>query len=275
MHLRLISVLLVALLIFRASTSRAEIVLSNLADPSGGFGLGIGTTNPPSSANTMLGQEFRTGSDPRGYRLNSVTLSIGGSTGTGLGDFMLELYGTIQFGTASAQFGDFLVTSNPNFADRYTFEFTDRHLVLAPTTQYTIVASSPDSTGPTVSQYGWRLVNFPSVVSGPGWLFGGSWSSANNGATWTPMRSPPLPFAIDATTIPEPTSLALVSFLAFVQLCFYPRRRPDLQTNAATSACSPLPEGIMFLTDQGSFQGRREPVSASPKINCPREEANY
>jgi hypothetical protein len=204
-----------------SGTLRAETVISNLM-PSSGSGIGIGALNPPSTTNTMQGEGFRTGSDPLGYRLNSVTLHLGGATGNP-GDFVLELYEGYLFGT-NGPIGEFVVTSNPTVAGLYYFDFADDDLILAPATRYMIVASAPDATGRTVSQYGWRQANFPTVTSGPGWLIIGPTFSNNGGANWTSVRSEPFQFAIDATAIPEPTSILLAG-LACAVMCHHFRKR--------------------------------------------------
>jgi hypothetical protein len=192
-----------------ALSSRAETMLSNLG-PGVGFGRGVGTANPPSENNIMLGQAFRTGSEPAGYRLNSVTLHLGGVTGDGLGDFVLELYGQNKFNQSNVLIGEFIVPTNPTVAGLYSFDFADNGTKLGRLTQYVIVASSPNSTGPTTSQYGWRQNVSSTLVVEPGWQFGGPFTSSN-GTTWAPIRANSFQFAIDATAIPEPTAATLLA----------------------------------------------------------------
>jgi len=203
-----IFVLVFILLFGLAASSRAEVVLTNIA-PSAVFGSGIGLLSPPATTNTMRGQDFLTGSLASGYRLNSATLHMGGAAGNP-GDFVLELYKGPLAGIADGPIGQFVVASNPTIAGEHTFDIAN-DIILAPGTRYMIVASAPDAAGPSVSQYGWRPGNFQPIPPSDAWRVGGQYVSTNSGANWTSVRSSPLQFAIDAMAIPEPVSVALAA----------------------------------------------------------------
>jgi hypothetical protein len=187
-------------------TLRAATVLSNVDHASSGFGFGVGTNDPTSLPNLMRAITIRTGLNPQGYRLNSVTLNMGGSTGSGLGDFQLQLFATGPF-LPTTSLGDFAVTSNPLDAGEYTFAFTNLSLILSSQTYYGIVARSPGSTGPTVSQYGWRNTSGGiDPISDPNWRIFDQLVKTEGNSSWSSIRSGPYQFSIDATAVPEPST---------------------------------------------------------------------
>lgn len=189
---------------------RAEIVLSNLGQGSSGFGFGAGTNAPATGANLMRAETFQTGINSKGYRLNSVTLGMGGSTGSGLGDFVLQLYAAGPF-QPTTSLGNFTVPSNPLATGQYTYVFPNTSLVLAPQTYYAIVVRSPGSVGPTISQYGWRTVSSgPDPISDPKWLFFDHLTNTEGQSTWLSTRSGHFQLSIDATAVPEPGTLVLI-----------------------------------------------------------------
>jgi hypothetical protein len=205
----------VVLCVCFGTISRAEVVLSNLSQASAGFGLGVGTNNPADGANLMRAETFRTGMNLLGYRINSVTLSMGGSTGSGLGDLQVQLFSTAPFQPASS-IGDFIVSSNPATAGLYTYAFSNPNLVLARETHYSIVVRSPNSAGPTVSQYGWRIASSLDPISDPSWLLFDNLVKTEGASTWSSVRAAPYQFAIDATSVPEPTAIGLLAIGALV-----------------------------------------------------------
>jgi hypothetical protein len=209
------------------NAASAEVVLSNLQPPPGvGSGIGIGLLSPPATTNTIRGQEFFTGATAPGYRLNSVTLHLAGAAGTP-GDFVLELYEGPVSGVAVGPIGEFTVSSNPVAAGHHTFNFAD-DLILGPGTRYMIVASAPDVAGNTVSRYGWHLGNFQGSPAGA-WGINGQWVSSIGAASWAPVRSGPFQFAIDATAVPEPASVALAA-IGFTLLAIVRRRKHRRQS---------------------------------------------
>lgn len=226
-------VCVVAVLIVESASCRlrAATVLSNVDHASSGFGFGVGTNDPTSLPNLMRAVVIRTGLNSIGYRLNSVTLNMGGSTGTGLGDFQLQLFATGPF-LPTTSLGDFAVTSNPVVAGEYTFAFTNTSLVLSPQTYYGIVARSPGSTGPTVSQYGWRNTSSGiDPISHPNWLVFDQLVKTEGSSSWTSIRSGPYQFSIDATAVPEPSTAFLLTSL--VAGALVTRRRKQFSTIAS------------------------------------------
>jgi hypothetical protein len=185
-------------------------VLSNLGQISSGFGFGVGTDAPSTGANLMRAETFRTGLNSQGYRLNSVTLGMGGTTGSGLGDFLVQLYATGPF-LPTTSLGDFTVPSNPVATGQYTYAFPNTSLVLTPQKYYAIVARSPGTVGPTTSQYGWRTVSSsPDPISDPNWLFFDHLTNTEGANTWFSTRSGDFQLSIDATAVPEPGTFVLM-----------------------------------------------------------------
>ncbi len=208
------------------SPLRAAVVLSNMGQLSSGFGFGVGTNNPTSLPNLMRAVTFRTGLNPNGYWLNSVDLGMGGSTGSGLGSFQLQLFATAPF-LPTTSVGDFSLiaaTSDPIDDHPYTFAFTNQSLILTPQTYYAIVARSPSSTGPSVSQYGWRNTSGIDATSDPNWLIFDQLVNTEGSSAWSSIRSGPYQFAIDATAVPEPTQLCLFG-CAMAAAVLFSRRR--------------------------------------------------
>jgi hypothetical protein len=204
--------MIVALIAWLCGNCCAATVISNLGQASSGFGFGVGTNDPPTLSNLMRAQTFRTGLQSQGYRLNSVTLSVGGSTGSGLGSFQVQLFAAGPF-LPTTSLGNFSVTSDPVGPGQYTYAFTNPSVVLSPQTYYAIVARSPSSAGPTVSQYGWRTSSTSTLdaSSDPNWLLFDQLVKTEGSANWNSIRSGPYQFAIDATAIPEPSAILLAA----------------------------------------------------------------
>ena len=209
----------IVLLLCSSTASRAANLISNLGQPSSGFGLGVGTNNPATGPNLMRAETFKTGTNPLGYRLSSVTLAMGGSTGSDLGNLLVQLYDTSAFKPTSS-IGDFIVPSNPFSEGQYTYAFSNTGLILAPATYYSVVVRSPDSAGPTVSQFGWRTATTAALdpASEPSWALFDNLVKTEGVSSWSSVRTGPYQFAIDATAVPEPTSFVLLAIGAWMLL---------------------------------------------------------
>jgi len=194
----------------------AGIVLSNLNWPAS-QSYPVGTNELTSFPNTMRAVTFQTGTNAKGYRLNSVTLAMAEPLGSGLGDFIVELYGATANGFPTSPLGSFAVSINPVASGQYTYQFTNDSLTLSPASNYGIVARSPTSSG-AVAQYYWRTAAGIDPSSAPGWLIHGHFLALEGSATWGSVRAPAPKFQLDATAVPEPAGLciagcALVPFM--------------------------------------------------------------
>jgi hypothetical protein len=75
-------------------------------------------------------------------------------------------------------------------------------------TRYYVVLSSASSAGQ--SFYNWNYSANSSYTAGSGWFMGAGYYSSSDGSAWGFTRPLPFQFAINATAIPEPSSLALL-----------------------------------------------------------------
>lgn len=90
-------------------------------------------------------------------------------------------------------------------------------LTLAPDQAYCIVltAGTPVANG----AYEWSYADMNSYNPSGGWSFIGVWTSSNGSAPWVGSGGTFPQFAINATAVPEPSTLGLLSLGAFFLVC--------------------------------------------------------
>lgn len=190
-----------------ARDSKAAIV-SNLNEPADFGADGLGVTI--SGGTFALANSFTTGGNPLGYSLEAVTLRLGNAEGPASG-FTLELF-TVAGGIPDSPLLTFTGNDDPAVAGEYTY--TTPGFFLAPNTTFSWVASAPDS--PSDSFYFIESTSSNSESGSDGWLIDDRGLFAFNGS-WGPAASPAAYiFSVSATTIPEPSSLMLLSLVSAV-----------------------------------------------------------
>jgi PEP-CTERM motif len=159
-------------------------------------------------SDVWLASPIITGSNPGGYLLGSVQLTMADSTGSPSG-FTVMIYSRKNFLGVSP--GSNLETlsgpANPSTAGNYTYTSASS-LLLSPGTDYFIVvtASMPVANG----AYAWDYTAANNYNPIGGWNAGGA-TGSSNGTTWNIPTSGFLQFALNATAAPEPGTLGLLA----------------------------------------------------------------
>lgn len=151
---------------------------------------------------------FTTGTNPNGYSLDSIQLSMGESTGSPDG-FNLSLYAVVPGGTIGSpdfdrNLGD-LSGSDP--LSEGVFSYSAFGLTLAPSTSYFVVATS--STSAEIGAFQWNVPSSGAYDSIEDWTMVGARLESDNGADWSTVRGL-LQYGVSATAIPEPSTLVLL-----------------------------------------------------------------
>jgi hypothetical protein len=200
--------------------AQGTLYLSNL----GTSGLGEGAV----ASDQWIGWAFSTGANANGYDLNSVQLTMGGVFYGNPSGFTVMLYNEgrpllhpPRFFPGSS-LGILDGSDNPATAGIYPYT-PESNIELLPDTVYFIVLA--DGTTMDTGAYGGAGGTAP--VSSDGWsgypIF---FSSNNQGSSWTtlgttvPISYPQ--FAINATAVPEPSTIPLI--LLGSEVLFYVRR---------------------------------------------------
>jgi hypothetical protein len=198
------------LLVPETVSAQGTLYLSNLGQPSSG--------SAAVGSNSWLAAPFRTGINPGGYQLNSIQLSMAAASGDPNG-FIVSLY-NLNGSQPGSSLGT-LIGSDPGTGGVFTFSASG--LTLAPSSFYCIVA-----TGATVvaqGAYPWTLADSGSFSSSDGWTGSIIYYTSTDGSGWSFIRPRPLQFAVDATAVPEPTSLAMILCCGATCGAFALRRR--------------------------------------------------
>ena len=187
------------------------VIVSNLSDTLNGTGT-IYSSGPPQS----YAQEFLTGNSS--VVLSSIVVPLGDATGTFTPS--AELVADNSGLPGSTVLTGFTVPAVPTGSPADLSFTPTSSVTLNANTDYWFVLSASGSGG----DYEWQYTNTLST-SFPNYAV-----SNNNGASWA-IGTPPGPFLLEATTtsVPEPSSLALVAcgFLTFAVVLS--RRRKVLQ----------------------------------------------
>jgi hypothetical protein len=190
--------------------------LSNLDQASAGS-LAVGS-------NSWVAFGFQTGSDASGYVLNSVQMPMTDVSGNPSG-FTVFLYSAALFpgaGIVWAPGGEIGTINNslsPTTGGIYTFTAIS-NLTLAPNGKYFIVLTSGTGVGDGAYELSYTAAT--NDILRNGWVgYGGVWTSTNGalhlppfGLTYDNLAQ----FALNATAIPEPGVLGLLSLGGFAFL---------------------------------------------------------
>jgi len=205
-----------------AATAHAQTVYFSASDPDSFEGQGV-----ESSAYVATG--FVTDASALPYTLNSVTLTMGLSSGTP-SNFQVALYSNSS-GTPGVSLATATGNSNPFVnSGKSDFTYTFSGVTLAASTNYWIVASA---TGSEFNSYDWA----GAMASGGDTSFTGPWTNAggydsNTGTpgSWTSLSGPGLSameISVTATptAVPEPATYAWLAGLTGLALVVARRRR--------------------------------------------------
>jgi hypothetical protein len=154
---------------------------------------------------SWVAASFLAGTNSGGYMLNSIQLFMSASIGTSTG-FTVSVNDNVGGGIPGGSIGG-LTESDPQTAG--VFSYSSPGIFLQPATQYHIVVSSGTVTNQ--GAFKWRISNSSSFTATDGWSLNSSYLiSFDHGTPWGGGNRSPMQFAINATAIPEPSSLALL-----------------------------------------------------------------
>jgi hypothetical protein len=182
------ALVLVLVLLPKAVLSQGALYLSNLGESSSGGYVGGGSQN------------FETGEASSGYILNSVTLQMGGYAPIA-SNFSVSIYSD-NSGQVGVSVGLLSGNSDPETAGQYIYAASG--IVLNSTTTYWIVAVCDSSSSNPLFPPGGYI--WPSTMSS-NYVSEDGWKIDNSGNPEFPTI---LQFALNATPVPEPSTVAIV-----------------------------------------------------------------
>jgi len=155
--------------------------LSNLADidTSGSASSVIAFGRDINNVIPRTAQAFRTGPNPDGYLLSSVTLPFRAAIGKPTG-FTLKLFSAFD-GQPDTAIG---LLTGPDPAQGGNYTYSAPALLLQPNSWYFLVLEGNGTVFVENDQYVWYRASTTAADSNDGWQFGGIWYSLNGGA-WT------------------------------------------------------------------------------------------
>lgn len=203
------------------------VTVSNLGNSaSGNWVVGNGVSGSPQDF--PRANSFTTGAGP-GWTLNSLTLSLE-EFFTVSGSITVEVFSD----NAGAPGTSITVFSGPDPVGLAAADYTytpDSTLSLSALTTYWVVASGPFE-GALPDSYAWsRTADTSESTADPGWSIGDDTLEATSGNSnvtwdnWTPVSvNQPVRFSVDATAVPEPSSIGFCA-LGVVSLLLGRRRK--------------------------------------------------
>ncbi len=169
----------------------------------------------PVASDAWVVTEFRSGTNPTGYRLNGIQISIGGISGEPAGmQVMIWDYVSWQ---------PLYLLSGADPAGSGVFTYDAEDFALSPQTSYWLALGSATS-GDTGSFF-WNYAT-AAPLGNEGWLGAVHYATSvsRESATWVRYVGRAPQFAVNATPIPEPSCFVL-SGLGGILLAGHLRRR--------------------------------------------------
>jgi hypothetical protein len=176
--------------------AQGQLFLSNIGEPPSGY-VAVG-------ADSLIAAPFFTGNDLRGYFLHSIQLLMNGPTGSP-NNLSLSIHQVSRAGGPGTLVGQ-LTGPAPSEAGIFTFTPASS-IPLSPLTIYRLKLSG--DTPVAIGSFSWDVTSSPSFESEQGWRPGTGYDYSADGIDWNVATSTRLQFAINATIVPEPSSLAL------------------------------------------------------------------
>ena len=176
--------------------AQSQTFLSNLGETTSGY-VSVGS-------NSLISIPFLTGNDVRGYFLDSVQLSLNTPSGNPNTIFVSIHRGSRSEGPGILR--GFLSGSNPSSAGVFSFAATN--MSLSPLSIYWLQVSS--DTPVAMGSFSCNLTSSSNFESNEGWALGIKYDLSTDGINWNVAANTPLKFAINASVVPEPSSLVLL-----------------------------------------------------------------
>jgi hypothetical protein len=180
--------------------------LSNIAQTSTGS-VAVGN-------NSWVAALFYAGTNPQGYLLNAIQLTITDASGNPSA-FTVSLYSAPDIlggNRPGSNLGTFSGSASPAGAGLYSYS-APSGISLSTGTPYFIVITA--GTAVANGAYEWSLAGANSYNPADGWAVTGGLSSgvlqSANGTSWTSLSATYPQFAISATPAPEPGALGLLA----------------------------------------------------------------
>jgi hypothetical protein len=167
-----------------------------------------------------LAQSFTTGNNPQGYTLNTVQAALSPASGSPIG-FSVSLYS----GKGAYPGSSLGVLNGPDDPlEGGVVDYSGSGLELLPATTYWIVltADSPSAVG----SYASRITSFFGHSATDGWWIHRYYAESYDGLGWSDSEvGLNLQFAVNATSVPEPSAFALVGLAGILFAGRVVRRR--------------------------------------------------
>jgi len=178
--------------------------LSNLGQPSAG--------SQPVGSNSWLAATILTGHNRAGYSLDSIQLAMTDASGNPSGfTVMLCSNAPIALGPGPV-LGTLNGSLSPVSSGIYTYTPAS-NLTLTPNSQYFVVITA--GTAVADGAYAWSLAGAPPYDPVTGWVEVGGIFTSSNGSSWPLPTDGYFQFAINATAVPEPSTLRLLALGGF------------------------------------------------------------